>query len=163
MNLRHLNLSSHDSAGQLPESISCLQKLETFALEGFEFTEVAEGFGSLASLRSLVIKDGDFDFPSNLQVWDSTAGAGCNANACSISITMTAESIKIERAFTGIVRSLDHAWRLTILLHRTTLQHYFWDCRPTHIISVALIAAHALLLLDVGDTLARPCPPLGCF
>jgi hypothetical protein len=72
VNLRVLKLDCNDTVDNIPDSISCLQKLETLFLEyASGITEVPVGLATLKNLACLrIIFCEDLRFPPNLQVRD---------------------------------------------------------------------------------------------
>jgi hypothetical protein len=71
VNLRVLKLVNNTRLGSLPESISCLRKLEVLHLEECPVSALPEGFGTLANLQTLCVKRSrtlGFCFPPDLKV-----------------------------------------------------------------------------------------------
>jgi hypothetical protein len=72
VNLKRLELNYNRGLQHLPESMSCLQKLESFNISDCSISELPAGLGSLASLADLHASgyedlDG-LQFPDSLQV-----------------------------------------------------------------------------------------------
>jgi hypothetical protein len=71
VNLKELFLTGNSMLTYIPESISCLQKLECFILEESPVLEVPAGLATLANLACLdIIACERMAFPSDLQVND---------------------------------------------------------------------------------------------
>jgi Leucine-rich repeat (LRR) protein len=76
VNLRVLNLCQNTVLDRIPESVSCLQNLQTLYIEQSPITTVPVGLATLGNLRCLTIRDTSFligqplQFPSRLKVRD---------------------------------------------------------------------------------------------
>ncbi len=69
VNLRALHLECHQTINYMPESISCLQKLEHLHIEKVTIRELPVGLAKLANLATLSLNAfEDFSFPPDLQV-----------------------------------------------------------------------------------------------
>jgi Leucine-rich repeat (LRR) protein len=72
VNLKELSLFTNRAVQHLPESISCLQKLEDLNIRGRSISELPVGLGSLASLADLKARGYDdlegLRFPASVQV-----------------------------------------------------------------------------------------------
>jgi Leucine-rich repeat (LRR) protein len=78
VNLRVLTLDKNRSLTYIPESISCLQKLEELCIDNGQIRKLPVGLGKLANLVSLQLNSlrfENFNFPFTLTVIGP--GAGC--------------------------------------------------------------------------------------
>jgi hypothetical protein len=77
VNLRDLMLHVDPDVEYTPESISCLQKLESLGVYGYCIQALPAGFTTLAKLTTLSITSEDpVRFPADLQVLKCNATAG---------------------------------------------------------------------------------------
>jgi hypothetical protein len=73
VNLKVLNLTQNTVLDRIPESISCLQNLQTLYIEQSPITTVPVGLATLGNLRCLTIRDTfligqPLQFPSCIKV-----------------------------------------------------------------------------------------------
>jgi hypothetical protein len=71
VNLRVMKLEANPALFDLPDSISCLQRLELLHIDGCPMHKLPQGFGALANLKTLrLIYTAGTKFPSDLKVRD---------------------------------------------------------------------------------------------